>query len=227
MASERCRARVKRLRSDWFLHRMPAMREHPEQIVFIDGKEDQKTIRWIVFPTNAVKTNLIRLRGRPLRGQRLVMDAPFGSWCTQTFIAGLTTDTLIAPWVIKGAMDGDAFAAYIRQVLVPELAPRTVVGLDNLATHRNAEAARAIREAGCRFLYLPPYSPDLNPIEINRALSRTHGVRALIFAKLKAHLRRIGARSFTQVFEAIGRVCQLFDPTECWNYFKAAGYGAG
>lgn len=213
MASERCRARVKRLRSDWFLHRMPAMREHPERIVFIDEI--------------SVETNLTRLRGRALHGQRLVMDAPFGSWGTQTFIAGLTTDTLIAPWVIKGAMDGDAFAAYIRQVLVPELAPRTVVGLDNLATHRNAEAARAIREAGCRFLYLPPYSPDLNPIEINRALSRTHGVRALIFAKLKAHLRRIGARSFTQVFEAIGRVCQLFDPTECWNYFKAAGYGAG
>ncbi len=191
---------MKRLRSDWFLHRMPAMREHPERIVFIDE--------------TSVKTNLTRLRGRALHGQRLVMDAPFGSWGTQTFIAGLTTDTLIAPWVIKGAMDGDAFAAYIRQVLLPELSPRTVVVLDNLATHRNAEAVRAIRKAGCWFLYLPPYSPDLNPME-------------MAFAKLKAHLRRIGARSFTQVFDAIAKACELFDPTECWNYFKAAGYVAG
>lgn len=179
---------------------MPVMRKHPERIVFIDE--------------TSVKTNLTRLRGRALHGQRLVMDAPFGSWGTQTFIAGLTTDELIAPWVIKGAMDGSAFAAYIRNVLVPELAPRTVVVLDNLATHRNVEAVRAIREAGCWFLYLPPYSPDLNPIE-------------MAFAKLKAHLRRIGARSFTQIFQAIGEVCGMFDPQECWNYFKAAGYVAG
>ena len=135
MASERCRARVKQLRSDWFRQRMPAMREHPERIVFIDE--------------TSVKTNLTRLRGRALHGQRLIMDAPFGSWGTQTFIAGLTADALIAPWVIKGAMDGNAFAAYIREVLAPELSPRTVVILDNLATHRNAEATRAIRQAGC------------------------------------------------------------------------------
>ena len=200
MASERCRTRVKQLRSDWFRQRMPAMREHPERIVFIDE--------------TSVKTNLTRLRGRALHGQRLIMDAPFGSWGTQTFIAGLTADALIAPWVIKGAMDGNAFAAYIREVLAPELSPRTVVILDNLATHRNAEATRAIRQAGCWFLYLPPYSPDLNPIE-------------MAFAKLKAHLRRIAARSFIQVFDAIGKVCDMFDPTECWNYFKAAGYVAG
>lgn len=179
---------------------MPVMREHPEQIVFIDE--------------TAVKTNLTRLRGRALHGQRLVMDAPFGSWGPQTFIAGLTTDALIAPWVINGAMDGDAFAAYIRKVLAPELAPRTVVVLDNLATHRNVEAVRAIREVGCWFLYLPPYSPDLNPIE-------------MAFSKLKAHLRRTGARSFTQVFDAIAKICDLFEPQECWNYFKAAGYVAG
>jgi transposase len=86
--------------------------------------------------------------------------------------------------------------------------------LDNLATHRNAEAAKALREAGCWFLYLPPYSPDLNPIE-------------MAFSKLKAHLRRIGARSFTQVFAAIADVCDLFSPQECWNYLKDAGYVSG
>ena len=108
-----------------------------------------------------MKTNLTRLRGRAKRGERLTMDAPFGSWGTQTLIAGLTQDALIAPWVIKGAMDGPAFAAYIREVLVPEIAPGTVVILDNLATHRNKEAARGLREHCCWFLYLPPYSPDL------------------------------------------------------------------
>ena len=139
------------------------------------------------------------------------MDAPFGSWGTQTFVAGLTADALIAPWVIKGAMDGPAFAAYVEQVLVPELAPGTVVILDNLATHKNAAAAKAMREAGCWFLFLPPYSPDLNPIE-------------MAFSKLKAHLRRIAARSFKSVFQAIGAVCDLYQPAECCNYFKAAGY---
>ena len=142
------------------------------------------------------------------------MDAPFGSWGTQTFIAGLSADALIAPWVIKGAMDGEAFAAYVEQVLVPELEPGTVVILDNLATHKNAAAAKAMRKAGCWFLFLPPYSPDLNPIE-------------MAFSKLKAHLRRIGARTFTDMFNALTEICELFSPKECWNYFKAAGYVSG
>lgn len=159
----------------------------------------------------ALKTNLTRLRGRARIGERLTLDAPFGSWGTQTLIAGLTQDALIAPWVIKGAKDGPAFAAYIREVLVPEIAPGTVVILDNLAAHWNREAAKALRDHGCRFLYLPPHSHDLNPIE-------------QAFSKLKAHLRRIGARTFSEIFEAIGAICDLYDPTECWNYFNAAGY---
>ncbi|MFD1882101.1 transposase, partial [Paracoccus pacificus] len=130
---------------------------------------------------------------------------------TQTLIAGLTHDALIAPWCIKGAMDGPAFATYIRDVLIPEINPGTVVILDNLATHRNRQATEALRAHGCWFLYLPPYSPDLNPIE-------------MAFAKLKAHLRRIGARTFTEVFKAIGQVCDLYGPDECSNYFTAAGY---
>lgn len=181
----------------------------PNRVVFLDE--------------TAVKTNLTRLRGWAPQGERLTMDAPFGSWGTQTLIAGLTSDALIAPWVSchwsaigpsddgDGAMDGPAFAAYIREVLIPEIAPGTAVILDNLATHRNKEAARALHDHGCWFLHLPPYSPDLNPIE-------------QAFSKLKAHLRRIGARSFTSVFQAIGAVCDLYDPEKCWNYFKAAGY---
>lgn len=173
------------------------MRRQPERLVFIDE--------------TSVKTNFTRLRGRALRGSRLNMDAPFGNWGTQTFIAGLTADALIAPWVIKGAMDGPAFAAYVREVLAPELKPGTVVVLDNLATHKNVEAADALRQAGCWFLYLPPYSPDLNPIE-------------QAFSKLKAHLRKASARTFTDLFQALGDICQVFPPQECWNYFKAAGY---
>ncbi|AJE47935.1 transposase [Celeribacter indicus] len=96
-----------------------------------------------------MKTTLTRLRGRAPQGERLTMDAPFGSWGTQTLIAGLTPDALIAPWVIKGAMDGPAFAAYVREVLVPEIAPGTAVILDNLATHRNREAAAALKAHGC------------------------------------------------------------------------------
>lgn len=179
---------------------MPAMRRQPERLVFIDE--------------TSVKTNLTRLRGRARRGQRLRMDAPFGAWGTQTFIAGLGSDGLIAPWVIKGPMDGPAFATYIRDVLAPELTPGTVVILDNLATHRNVEAAEAIRAAKCWFLYLPPYSPDLNPIE-------------QAFSKLKAQLRKIGARTFDDLFKALGNICNMFSPQECWNYLHAAGYVSG
>jgi len=115
--------------------------------------------------------------------------------------------------VIKGAMDGVAFAAYVERVLVLELTPRTVVILDNVAIHKNAQAARAMRKAGCWFLFLPPYSPDLNPIEI-------------VFSKLKAHLRRIGQRTFTDMFKTIAEICDPYSPKECWNYFTAAGYVA-
>ncbi|WP_217805733.1 IS630 family transposase, partial [Roseovarius sp. A-2] len=192
VATERHRAKVRRQREDWFKHRIPAVSKHPERVVFIDE--------------TSVKTNLTRQRGWAPCGNRLIMDAPFGSWGTQTFIAGLSADAMIAPWVIKGAMDGAAFAAYVEKVLVPELSAGTVVILDNLATHKNVEAEKAMRRAGCWFLFLPPYSPDLNPIE-------------MAFSKLKAHLRRIGARTFTDMFNAIADICDLYSPEECWNYF--------
>jgi transposase len=111
-------------------------------------------------------------------------------------------------------MNSSAFAAYVAKVPVPEPVPGTVVILDNLATQKNASAAKAMRDAGCLFLFLPPYSPDLNPIE-------------MAFSKLKAHLRRIGARTFTDMSDAIAEVCNLYSPQKCWNYFKAAGYVSG
>ncbi len=138
MAAERRRTKVRQQRENWFRHRIPAVSAQPERVVFIDE--------------TSVKTNLTRLRGWAPRGDRLKMDAPFGSWGTQTFIAGLTADAMNAPWVIKGAMDGPAFAAYVEKVLVPELAPGTVVILDNLSTHKNATAAKAMRDAGCWFV---------------------------------------------------------------------------
>ena len=175
------------------------MRQEPHRLVFIDE--------------TAVKTNLTRLRGRAPRGERLYGSAPFGRWGTQTFIAGLTADALIAPWVINGAMDRAAFDTYVRTQLAPALEPGTVIILDNLSTHKSPRAAQVLRERGCWFLFLPPYSPDLNPIE-------------QAFSKLKAHLRRIGARTFDALLNALGDICNMFTTDECWNYLKAAGYAS-
>lgn len=175
------------------------MRREPHRLVFIDE--------------TAVKTNLTRLRGRAPVGERLSGLAPFGKWRTQTFIAGLTHDGLIAPWIIEGAMNGPAFDTYIRTQLAPRLNPGTVVILDNLSTHKSPRAAQALRDKKCWFLFLPPYSPDLNPIE-------------QAFSKLKAHLRRIGARTYDAVIDAIGEICGLFRPDECCNFLTAAGYAS-
>jgi len=126
----------------------------------------------VFIDETAVKTVLTRLRGRAPVGERLYGAAPFGKWGTQTFIAGLTQDALIAPWVITGAMDGPAFETYIETQLAPALEPGTVVILDNLATHKSQAAARSLRKQGCWFLFLPPYSPDLNPT--SRCMLRIH-----------------------------------------------------
>lgn len=175
------------------------MRRVPERLVFIDE--------------TAVKTNLTRLRGRAPVGQRLEGQAPFGRWQTQTFIAGLTQEALIAPWVIDGAMDGAAFDVYVETQLAPHLEPRTVVILDNLGTHKSARAAHALRNRGCWFLFLPSYSPDLNPIE-------------QAFAKLKAHLPAARARTYDALINAVGDICNLYTPQECRNFFINAGYAS-
>ena len=142
------------------------------------------------------------------------MKAPFGRRGTQTFIAGLRHKGLTAPWVIPGAMDRDAFNRYIETQLAPTLQPGDIVILDNLSVHKSAHAAKAaIRGRGARVLFLPQYSPDLNPIE-------------MAFAKLKAHLRAASARTFDALHAALGSICAMFTPTECQNYFTAAGYAS-
>lgn len=175
------------------------MRKEPGRLVFVDE--------------TSVKTNMCRQRGRSPCGERLKADAPFGKWHTQTFIAGLRCGGLVAPWVVNGAIDGEAFAAYIETQLAPTLCPGDVVILDNLNVHNSQRAADALRERGAWFLFLPRYSPDLNPIEI-------------AFSKLKAHLRKAAARTYDALWKAIGDICALFKPEECWNFFKAQNYVA-
>jgi transposase len=175
------------------------MRRQPERLVFVDE--------------TSVKTNMTPLRGRSLRGERLLADTPFGKWRTQTFIAGLRQDGLVAPWTIEGAIDGAAFDTYVRTQLAPTLTRGDVVILDNLNVHKSPRAAKALSERGAWFLFLPKYSPDLNPIE-------------MAFAKLKTLLRKAAARTYDKLWRALGDICDLFDPQECWNYLKEAGYVA-
>lgn len=195
-------------RRHWLHWTLPAIAQAPNRVVFIPSRASCQA-----KDETSVKTNMARLRGRSKCGTRLNSSALFGAWGIQAFIAGLTHDQLIALWVIKGAMDGAAFAAYVREGLVPEIEPGTVVICDNLAMHKNAEAAAALRAHECWFLYLRPYSPDLNPIE-------------QAFAKLKAHLRKLGARTFSDLFEAIGDICDLFTPGERWDFLANAGYAS-
>ena len=157
-------------------------------------------------------TKMTRLRGRARRGQRLRASAPFGHWATQTFIAALRCDGLTAPWIIDRPMNREIFETYVETQLAPTLQPGDVVILDNLASHKSEKAKAILKQRGAWFLFLPPYSPDLNPIE-------------MAFAKLKAHLRRIGARTIDALWRAVGSICELYSPDECSNYLEAAGYG--
>jgi transposase len=190
---------VKAARREWQDRRQLFMRAQPARLVFIDE--------------TSVKTNMTPLRGRSLCGERLPADAPFGKWRTQTFIAGLRCDELIAPWVIEGAMDGAAFDTYAETQLAPHLRRGDVVILDNLNVHKSPRAARTLAACGAWFLFLPKYSPDLNPIE-------------MAFAKLKHWLRKAAARTYDDLWCAIGNVCDLFKPEECWNYLRKTGYVA-
>lgn len=199
MASECARADVAEKRRVWIEKRQPRMRRQPGRLVFIDE--------------TSLNTKMTRLRGRSRRGERLKASAPFGKWGTQTLIAGLRHEGLTAPWVIHGAMNRAAFNIYVETQLAPTLAPGDIVILDNLSVHKSARAEAAIRARGAWMLFLPQYSPDLNPIE-------------MAFSKLKAHLRKAAARTFDAMFNALQDICRLFQPDECRNYFKAAGYAS-
>jgi len=175
------------------------MRRQPHRLVFLDE--------------TATTTKMTRLRGRARRGVRLRPRAPFGHWRTQTFVAALRHDGLTAPWVIDRPMSRKVFELYVETQLAPTLKPGDLVILDNLASHKSERARAILKERGAWFLFLPPYSPDLNPIE-------------MAFSKLKAHLRRVSVRTIDALWQAIGDICDLYSPEECWNYLKAAGYAS-
>ena len=156
---------------------------------------------------------MARRYGRAPKGQRLRLGIPHGHWKTTTFVAGLRTSGIVAPFVLDGPINREAFEAYVAQVLVPELAQGDVVVMDNLSSHKGPKIRAMIETAGATMLYLPPYSPDFNPIEN-------------AFAKLKAFLRKAAARTIQTLWDAIGRLLDSFAPRECANYFAAAGYDA-
>jgi transposase len=155
---------------------------------------------------------MARLRGRAFKGERCHAPVPFGHWKTTTFTAGLRLSGLAAPFVLDGPMDGVAFLAYVSEVLVPELKPGDRVIMDNLPAHKVKGVRDAIEGAGAALIYLPPYSPDLNPIEY-------------AFSKLKAILRKAAARTLDELWAAIAAALTAFKPEECRNYFAACGYG--
>ena len=159
------------------------------------------------------KTNMTRTHGRALRGQRLVARVPHGRWTTMTFLAALRCDRIDAPCVIDGPINGTIFRAWVEQFLVSTLRPGDVVVLDNLGSHKGTAVRHAIRQAGADLLFLPPYSPDLNPIE-------------MVFAKLKTLLRKADERSIAAVWHRIGELLNTFSPEVCSNYLRHAGYAS-
>ncbi len=165
----------------------------------------------VFLDETATATNMTRLRGRSPRGRRCVASAPHGHWKSTTFIAGLRHDEIIAPLVLDGPMNGAAFLAYIQTCLCPTLQPGDIVVADNLSCHKVAGVRQAIEAAGALLRYLPPYSPDLNPIE-------------KMFSKLKALLRKAAKRTVDSLWQEIGRTLDLFTPDECSNYFISCGY---
>jgi transposase len=155
---------------------------------------------------------MARLRGWAPRGQRCRAAIPHGHWKTVTFVGGLTLGGFIAPMLLDGPMDGEVFRAWCEQMLAPALRPGHIVVMDNLAAHKVDGVRQAIEARGATLLYLPPYSPDLNPIEN-------------AFAKMKAHVRKAAARTIETLEAAAAQALKTFKPSECVNFFLNAGYG--
>jgi|TARA_B100002003_G_C13875937_1_gene427938 transposase len=194
LASEQDRADVAAARRKW---RRDQAALDPERLVFIDET-------W-------AKTNMARSHGRCLRGQRLIGRVPHGHWKTTTFVAGLRHDGITAPFVVDRPMNGVIFRVYVERILAPTLVPGDMVILDNLSSHKGDEVRRMIEARGAQRIFLPPYSPDLNPIE-------------LAFSKLKALLRKAAERSIDDLWWRIGEILDHVTPEECRNYLRHAGY---
>src|SRR4051795_4582519 len=195
-AAEQNRPDVAKAREAW---REAQPKLNPGRLVFIDET-------W-------VKTNMVRTRGRCARGERLIDTSPHGHWKTSTFIAGLRADGLVAPFVCDGAINGELFPAYVEQILVPILRSGDHVVMDNLACHKKPAVRRAIEAVGAVVLFLPPYSPDLNPIE-------------QLFAKLKHLIRKAEPRTIDATWRKVGDLLDAFSPAECANYLKNSGYAS-
>jgi transposase len=165
----------------------------------------------VFLDETGANTAMQRTHGYAPGGDRVVGSVPLGGRRAVTFVGALTTGGLVAPWALEGAMNGDWFVAYVGQVLVPALRPGQVVVMDNLPCHKVAGVKGAVKAAGCRLLYLPPYSPDLNPIEN-------------AFSKLKRGLRDWAARTAGGIYDALRRLVHCFTPAECSNYFYHCGY---
>jgi len=196
VAGERDRPDVARRRAQWIKYQD---RIDPSRLVFIDET-------W-------TKTNMAPLRGWGPRGNRVIAKVPHGHWQTTTFLAALRHDRIEAPWLLEGPIDGESFHLYVEKVLVPTLRTGDIVIMDNLGSHKGKAIRRLIRAAGAKLLFLPKYSPDLNPIE-------------QVFAKLKHLLRKAAARTVETVCEAVGELLGAFTKDECANYFKNSGYAS-
>ena len=169
--------------------------------------------RLVFIDETWIKTNMAPLRGWEPRGRRLKAYAPYGHWKTLTFIAALRHDRIDAPWVIDGPINGELFLLYVEKVLAPTLSKGDVVMADNLGSHKGKAIRAAIRSVGARLLFLPPYSPDLNPIE-------------QVFAKLKHLMRKAQPRDVEATWRRVGQLLDLFSPQECANYLLNSGYGS-
>lgn len=193
-AAEQDRPGVKRARGQW--------RSRTEGI-------DRQRFRFI--DESGAKTNMVRSHGRCLRGQRLLSSAPAGHWNTTTMLAAISLDGVHAPWTLDGAIDADAFLVYVEHVLVPTLEGGEIVVMDNLSSHKHPRVAQLIHAAGAQVWYLPPYSPDFNPIEE-------------MWSKIKQILRSIAARTFDGLVEAIGTAIDQVTAADLLGWFTHCGY---
>jgi transposase len=167
--------------------------------------------RFVFIDETGVRTNMVRRYGRSLRGQRLVGRAPHGHWKTTTFVSALRHDQLTAPMVVDGAMNSAVFFAYVRHVLLPTLRPGDIVVMDNLSSHKASGVRETIESVGAHLAYLPPYSPDLNPIE-------------QAYSKLKWLVRSAAERTVEGLWVLLGRLLDRYAPSECQNYMRHCGY---
>lgn len=194
-ASEQDRPDVQKRREDW-----------PVEV------GDIPVNRFVFLDETCVFTAMTRLYGWGLCGQRVIGSAPVGHYKMQTMVAGIRLSGVVAPMVFDGVMNGDVYCAWVKQALIPELSPGDVIVADNLSSHKNVKAVRLIESVGCRVLFLPPYSPDLNPIEE-------------LWSKVKSYLRGVEARTIPALYDAVGDALKLVTLSDCLGYISHCGYG--